>query len=115
MPKILLFRWELRGNPQRIAREYEQRIFDFLNGEVYYPDDVDVFDVLGRQDLKSHRALGPCCQSQIGFIRPLLEWIDDCWPQTDEDRRELREKLTNSLCDEVKYCRKEARARSRAN
>jgi hypothetical protein len=103
--RMLLVRWDPRqGSPAGAAREYERSLFDFLNsGEIFYPEDVDIFDILGRQDLRSHRALHPCCEAQIGFIRPLLEWVDECWPQTEEARRDLEAGLRNSLADEAKY------------
>lgn len=111
--KILLVRWDPRcGNPLLAAREYEKRIFDFLNGEIFYPEDVNVFDILERSDLAEHRALSACCESQIGFIRPLLEWIDECRPESEAERDELEAKLRNSLADEAKYCRAQARAAS---
>lgn len=102
--KILLHPWNyLRGSPRLAAEDYEKRVIDFLNGEVFYPDDVTLFDVLERNDLKPHRDLGPCCLTQIGFIAPLLEWIDECWPRTDEERKDLFVKLRNSLADEAKF------------
>ena len=104
--KILLFRWDPnRGGPQQVAREYENRVFDFLNGEIFYPEDVKLFDVLERSDLREYRSFAPCCESQIGFVRPLLEWIDECWPETDDERAALESKLRNSLADEAQYCR----------
>ena len=114
--KILLFRWDpMRVSPRLAAQEYERRIFDFLNGEIFYPEDVNVFDILERNDLRAHRTLPACCESQIGFIRPLLEWIDECWPESDAERIELEAKLRNSLADEAKYCRKATRAAKAAS
>ena len=105
--RMMLVRWDpRRGSPQLAAAEYEKRLFSFLNeSDLFYPDDVDVFDVLERQDLRSQRTLHPCCQTQIGFIPPLLEWIDDCWPTSVKERRALESKLRNSLADEAKYVR----------
>jgi hypothetical protein len=105
--KMLLFRWDLsRGGPQRVAREYERQVFEFLNGRIFYPEGVSVFDVLERNDLREFRALAPCCETQIGFLRPLLEWVDECWPESDEERATLEGKLRKSLADESQYCRR---------
>jgi hypothetical protein len=105
--KLLIHPWNpLRGSPQAAAADYERRIIDFLHGEIFYPEDVSVFDILSRSDLKAHRTLGPCCLSQIGFVLPLLEWIDECWPQTDAERADLISKLKRSLADEASYLRK---------
>jgi hypothetical protein len=102
--RILIHPWNfLRGSPATAAAEYERRVLEFLHGEVFYPADVTLFDVLDRADLKAHRDLGPCCLTQIGFIAPLLEWIDECRPETDAERVELFGKLRNSLADEAKY------------
>ncbi len=103
--RMMLVRWDpRRGTPQLAASEYEQRVFAFLNEtDLFYPDDVDLFDVLARQDLRSQRALRPCCDAQIGFILPLLEWIDECQPTTPVERRDLACKLRNSLADEANY------------
>jgi hypothetical protein len=110
--KILLQPWNpLRGGPQAAAEEYEKRVIDFLHGEIFYPEEVTIFDVLERADLKPHRDLGPCCLTQIGFIAPLLEWIDECWPQSDAERLGLEEKLRNSLADEARFLRKRRPAR----
>ncbi len=102
--RILLHPWNpLRGSPRLAAEDYERRVIDFLHGEIFYPDDVTLFDVLERNDLKAHRELGPCCLTQIGFIAPLLEWIDECWPKTESDRADLTAKIRNSLADEARY------------
>jgi hypothetical protein len=104
--KMLIHPWNpLRGSPQLAAADYEKRVLDFLHGEIFYPEDVSMFDILERQDLKAHRELGPCCQLQIGFIGPLLEWIDECWPRTDAERADLTLKLRNSLADEARFLR----------
>jgi hypothetical protein len=105
--KIFLYPWNpFRGSPDLAAADYEKRVLDFLHGEIFYPEDVSIFDILERNDLRAHRELGPCCLTQIGFILPLLEWIDDCWPETPDERQELQEKLRNSLADEALFLRK---------
>ncbi|MBI4605638.1 MAG: hypothetical protein HY721_27040 [Planctomycetes bacterium] len=104
--KILIHPWSpFRGSPKLAAAEYERRVLDFLHGEIFYPEDVSMFDVLERQDLRAHRELGACCETQIGFVRPLLEWVDECWPQTEAERADLLAKLRNSLADEARYLR----------
>jgi len=105
--KMMLCPWNpLRGSPRLAALDWEKNVLDFLNGDIFYPEDISVFDVLERRDLRAHRALAPCCETQIGFIRPLLEWVDECWPTTPEERRDLEGKLRNSLGDESRYLRK---------
>ena len=112
--KILLWPWDpRRGGPRRASREYEKTVLAFLKGEIFYPDDVTLFDVLERRDLRSHRGLAPCCETQIGFIRPLLEWIDESWPATPEEGAELQKKLGRSLADEAVYVAKSQRAQQR--
>lgn len=111
--KILVHPWNpFRGSPRLAAEEYERRVIDFLHGEIFYPEDISIFDILGRRDLKSHRELGACCLTQIGFIGPLLEWVDECWPSGPDEERDLVEKLRNSLADEARYLKKK-RDRSR--
>ncbi len=106
--KMMIYGWNPgRGNPQLAARDYEKRVLEFLHGDIFYPEDVSLFDILSRRDLKEHRALAPCCESQIGFIGPLLEWIDECWPETPEEAKDLEQKLRNSLGDEAVYLRKD--------
>lgn len=110
--KILIHPWNpLRGSPRLAAEDYERRVIDFLHGEIFYPDDVSIFDVLGRHDLKSHRELGACCLTQIGFIAPLLEWVDECWPTSESEASGLIAKLRNSLADEARFLKKKARAK----
>jgi hypothetical protein len=105
--RILVWPWNpFRGSPRLAAKEYEKRVLDFLHGEIFYPEDVSLFDILGRNDLKAHRDLEPCCLTQIGFILPLLEWADECWPETPAAEAELKVKLRRSLGDEVKYLRR---------
>ena len=112
--KILIHPWSpFRGSPAEAAAEYEKRVIDFLHGEIFYPEDVSVFDVLERRDLKEHRELGNCCLTQIGFIAPLLEWIDECWPTTEAERADLFSKLRNSLADETKYLARKNRPKPR--
>lgn len=107
--KILLCPWSfLRGSPDLAAAEQERRLIEFLHGELFYPEDVTLFDVLERRDLRMHRELGHCCLTQIGFIAPLLEWIDDCWPKTDEEREDLLAKLRSSLADEARYLKQQS-------
>ena len=106
--RILIHPWApLRwAHPRLAAQEHEKRVIEFLHGETFYPEDVDLFDVLERNDLKAHRDLNACCLTQIGFIAPLLEWADECWPRTAAERRDLEAKLRNSLLDEVRTLRK---------
>ena len=113
--KMMIVPWDpRRGSPRLAAQEYEKRVFAFLNDtDLFYPDEVDLFDVLERQDLRSHRSLPTCCEVQIGFVRPLLEWIDECWPNTPKERRSLAKKLRNSLGDEARFVAQQGRARSR--
>jgi len=112
--KILLHPWNpLKGNPRLAAEDYEKRAIAFLHGESFYPEGIDAFDVLARRDLRSNRALPPCCETQIGFMRSLLEWVDECWPETPDERAELTVKLRNSLDDEAKYRRRIRRAAKR--
>ena len=106
--KILLYPWNpYRGSPALAAEDYEKRVIDFLHGEIFYPEEVGLFDVLERNDLKGHRELEACCLTQVGFVAPLLEWIDECWPQSDEERADLFKKLRNSLRDEARFLRKQ--------
>src|SRR4029453_3227937 len=96
--KVMIHRWRVgHPDPSLAAREYEDRVLAFLSGEVFYPEDVTLFDVLERPDLKSPRELGPFCETQIRFVRPLLEWIDECWPRTDAERADLISKVRSSL------------------
>lgn len=113
--KMMLCPWDpRRGSPRIAAQEYEKRVFAFLNeSDLFYPDDIDLFDVLERRDLRAHRSLAPCCQVQIGFILPLLEWIDDCWPKTQDERADLTLKLRNSLGDEARFVTQQERERSK--
>ena len=46
--------------------------------------------------------------TQIGFIGPLLEWVDECWPASDAERLDLERKLRSSLTDEAVYLRRKA-------
>ena len=110
--KILLHPWNPSGAPSRAAEEYEKRVLEFLHGETFYPDDVDLFDVLERRDLRTYRSLNPCCRTEIGFMESLLKWVDDCWPETQSQRVDLTEKLRNSLADEARYQRKLRKARA---
>ncbi len=104
--RILLHPWNpLRGSPRLAAEDYERRTIDFLHGGIFYPEDVNLFDILERNDLKAHRSLPACCRTQIGFIGPLLEWADECRPSNDGERRDLEEKLRRSLADEARYLR----------
>ena len=89
------------------ALEYEKRCVEFLNGDLFYPENVGLFDVLGRMDLKSQRHLEPCCKTQIGFIESLLKWADECWPQTPAEADELEAKMRGSLADEAAYHRRQ--------
>jgi len=110
--RILIHPWNpLRGSPRLAAAEYERRVIEFLHGEIFYGEDVTVFDVLGRHDLKSHRELGACCKTQISFVEPLLEWVDECWPSSEAEARELTAKLRSSLADEARYLRSPTRSR----
>ena len=105
--KIALYPWtSRRGSTQLAVADYEERVLQVLQGEIFYPEGVDLFDVLERADLKAYRELALCCQSQIGFVLPLLEWIDECWPQTAKERAGLQESLRKSLADEVQYAAK---------
>ena len=109
--KMVICPWTARlGDSLLAARDYESRVLEFLHCDIFYPEDVTLFDVLSRQDLKAHRALAPCCETQIGFISPLLDWIDECWPQSPEQAQELEAKLRNSLGDEAFYLRKARRS-----
>jgi hypothetical protein len=104
--RIMIHRWDVRSlGPERAAAEYEERVLEFLEGPVFYPEDVSLFDVLDRNDLRGHREQGACCACQIGFVPPLLEWIDECRPESDEERRELFRRLRNSLADEARFLR----------
>jgi len=62
---------------------------------------------------KEHRELGACCLTQIGFIAPLLDWVDECWPSTEAERADLFSKLRNSLADEAKYLARRNRTKPR--
>ena len=103
--KITLHPWNAasHASPRLAAEDYEQRVLQFLEGERFYPDSVSMFDVLGRRDLKASRSLPPCCAIEIGFIGPLLEWADDCWPETDAEKKDLETQLKRSLADEARY------------
>lgn len=102
--RILIHPWDpRRGSPRLAAQDYERRVIEFLRGDLFYPEEITMFDVLGRNDLRAHRVLPPCCQTQIGFAGPLLEWIDECWPGSEDEARELERSLKNSLADEVRY------------
>lgn len=102
--KIMIHPWNvLRGGPSRAALDYERRVLELLHGQIFYGEDVTLFDVLDRPDLRRFRSLPPCCAEQIGFVRSILEWIDDCWPRSDAERDELTRKLRNSLADEARY------------
>ena len=102
--RIMLYPWDpRRGSPRLAAQDYEKRVIEFLTGELFYPEDVSVFDVLSRNDLKAYRSLASCCRTQIGFIESLLQWIDECWPKNEKEAKELQSSLRNSLADEVKY------------
>ena len=81
---------------------------DFLKGEIYYPEEVGLFEVLDRMDLKSYRQLEPCCKTQIGFIESLLNWADECWPHSRREALELEEKMRESLADETAFLRRQA-------
>jgi hypothetical protein len=108
--KMVICPWNpQRGNARLAALDYEKRVLEFLHDDIFYPEDVTLFDVLSRRDLKAHRSLSPCCDTQIGFVRPLLEWIDECWPKTQEEALELEGKLRNSLGDEASYLKKTRR------
>ena len=102
--KMMLWPWNpLSGSPKMAALEYEKRVLEFLHGDIFYPEGIRLFDILGRRDLKCHRILDACCKVQIGFVLPLLEWIDECWPETAKEAEELEAKLRNSLGDEARY------------
>jgi hypothetical protein len=106
--KILIYPWTpVRLGVRGAALDFEKRVLEFLHGEIFYPETVDVFDVLARRDLKEHRELAPCCRTQIGFIESLLEWIDEEWPETPAQRAELRGKLARSLADEAAIFQRE--------
>jgi hypothetical protein len=107
--KIMIHPWNpFRGSPSMAAAEYEKRVLEFLHGEIFYPEDVSLFDILGRNDLKSHREMEACCLTQIGFIAPLLEWADECWPQSAGEAADLAGKLKRSLEDEVRHLKRAA-------
>ncbi len=113
--KMMIHPWNaLNGHPIMAATEYEKRVLEFLHGDVFYPEGISLFHVLARRDLRAHRKLAPCCSAQIGFITPLLEWIDECWPETDAERDDLEGKLRNSLGDEARYLTAQARKARRA-
>jgi len=104
--KIAILPWEVRRlGPERAAAAYEERVREFLGGSIFYPDDVTLFDVLGRADLRSHRELAACCTTQIGFVRSLLDWIDEEWPATREAELALEARLRRSLVDEARFLR----------
>lgn len=104
--KVLWHPWSpFRGSPRLAALDYEKRVLDFLHGEIFYPEDVSLFDVLDRNDLKAHREMDVCCRTQLGFISPILEWIDETRPETEAERADLLEKLRNSLRDEARSLR----------
>jgi hypothetical protein len=107
--KIMLTSWDpLCKGSQAAAEDYENRCLDFLKGEIYYPEEVGLFEVLDRMDLRSYRQLEPCCKTQIGFIESLLSWADECWPQTQREAQELENKMRESLADEASYLRRQA-------
>lgn len=111
--RILIHPWSpFRGSPRLAAEDYENRVLRFLNGEIFYPEELILFDILERNDLKAHRDLSPCCLSQIGFLAPLLEWIDECWPRNEAEAKDLEAKLRNSLLDEARSLAKTATPRS---
>lgn len=102
--KIMVWPWDVnRLGPGRAAAAYESRVREFLAGSVLYPEDVTLFDVLGRADLRSFREFAACCFSQIGFVRSLLDWVDDGWPESRDEEIALEEKLRNSLIDEARF------------
>ena len=102
--KVMLHPWDpFQGSPALATERYEERVLEFLHGEVFYPEGVTLFDVLDRRDLKRWRALAPCCQAQLGFILPILEWIDEVRPRSEAERKELEAKLRRSLADEARY------------
>lgn len=106
--KIMLTSWDpLRTDNQAAAAEYENRCLEFLQGDRYYAEDIGLFEVLDRMDLKSHRQLEPCCKTQIGFIESLLKWADECWPQTRREALDLERKMRDSLADETAYLRRQ--------
>lgn len=106
--KIMLTAWDpLQKGSQAAAEEYENRCLDFLKGDIYYPEEVGLFEVLDRRDLKSHRQLEPCCKTQIGFIESLLNWADECWPRSRQEALELEGKMRESLADETAYLRRQ--------
>jgi hypothetical protein len=105
--KILIHRWSpFQGSPRLAAEEYERRVIDFLHGEIFYPEGVNLFDILERNDLKAYRDFPPCCLLEIGFIGPLLEWIDECWPKSEAEAADLLGKVRNSLRDEARFLKK---------
>jgi hypothetical protein len=105
--KIMIHPWSpFRGSPALAAAEYEKRVLEFLHGEIFYPEDVTLFDILGRNDLREHREMEACCLTQIGAIAPLLEWIDECWPKDEAEAADLTAKLRKSLEDEARSLRK---------
>lgn len=106
--KIMVFPWDVHGlGPGRAAAIYEEHVRSFLAGSVLYPEDVNLFDVLARNDLRGHREFAACCTIQIGFIRSLLDWIDEAWPETTAERADLETKLRNSLIDEARFLRQD--------
>jgi hypothetical protein len=107
--KIMLNPWDPSQRPDNstAALEYEKRCIEFLNGDIFYPENVSLFDVLGRIDLKSQRSIEPCCKTQIGFIESLLKWADECWPQSQAEAVELETKMRDSLADEAAYHRRQ--------
>jgi hypothetical protein len=109
--KVLLHPWSpFRGSPRLAALDYEKRVLDFLHGEIFYPEDVSLFDILDRNDLRSHREMEACCLSQIGFILPILDWIDECPPKSEAEKADLFGKLRKSIEDEARtYRRRKSR------
>lgn len=106
--KIMLTSWDpLRSGRQAAAQEYENRCIEFLKGEIYYPEDISMFEILDRMDLKSHRQLGPCCKTQIGHIESLLNWADECRPRSRGEARALEEKMRASLAEETACLRRQ--------
>ncbi len=100
-----------RLGPARAVAYWEEQARAFLGGSVFYPEDVSVFEVLGRSDLRGHRELPACCFTQIGFLRSLLDWIDEeGWPGNAESARSLEGRLRKSLVDEARFLREEALA-----
>ena len=103
--RIHVFAWDVRRlGPWRSAAAWEKSVRDFLNGSVLYPEDVDLFDVLARTDLRRHREFAACCTTQIGFVQSLLDWIDEeGWPETDDAKASLMGRLRNSIVDEARF------------